>query len=131
MIYLTPLSRSPSQKKRMDTERQDCVICMESLMNSYHNPPKPKLRLPCHPAHVFHSNCIHEWLDRNASCPICRTSCGATLSGEESHSFVSILEIPMTIIYLSYVVVTISVVTFVATMCTVVYSILDLQVGGV
>ncbi|CAO3700800.1 hypothetical protein G6F70_002172 [Rhizopus microsporus] len=56
-------------KKRMpnDTETTaDCTICTEQFQQ------KELTELPCH--HTYHSECILQWLELNASCPICRRS---------------------------------------------------------
>ena len=45
----------------------ECAICMESL---------PNLQLPCHSSHIFHKTCIDHWMEKNASCPLCRAVVG-------------------------------------------------------
>jgi len=42
-----------------------CPICRENFCVV-----EPVKMLPC--SHEFHANCIHPWLENNASCPICR-----------------------------------------------------------
>ncbi|KNC50112.1 esterase/lipase [Thecamonas trahens ATCC 50062] len=42
-----------------------CVICLEDLVDG-----EPSRRLPC--SHVFHADCIAEWVARKAECPTCR-----------------------------------------------------------
>ncbi|PHZ08032.1 uncharacterized protein RHIMIDRAFT_248055 [Rhizopus microsporus ATCC 52813] len=44
----------------------DCTICTEQFQQ------KEITELPCH--HTYHSECILQWLELNASCPICRRS---------------------------------------------------------
>ncbi|RCH87501.1 hypothetical protein CU097_008551 [Rhizopus azygosporus] len=56
-------------RKRMpnDTESTaDCTICTEQFQQ------KELTELPCY--HTYHSECILQWLELNASCPICRRS---------------------------------------------------------
>lgn len=42
-----------------------CVICMESF-----DEEQTINRPPC--GHIFHSDCLNQWLERSRSCPICR-----------------------------------------------------------
>lgn len=45
-----------------------CAICLENFDSS-----SEVKQLPiCH--HVFHSNCLMEWLRQHDSCPMCRTN---------------------------------------------------------
>lgn len=52
------------------SEQQDsCVICMRNF-----NTQKPRTfvkRLKC--SHVYHSECVNEWLNKEFTCPLCRT----------------------------------------------------------
>ena len=45
---------------------EPCCICLEPLLKA-----QVALTLSC--GHLFHEACIHEWLDRKAFCPLCRT----------------------------------------------------------
>jgi hypothetical protein len=48
-----------------------CAICMSSFKEG------DLLRqLSCSELHVFCNGCIQQWLDKNTSCPMCRTECG-------------------------------------------------------
>ena len=47
---------------------QDCVICLQNI-----NQESEIKILPC--AHIYHKNCINEWINVNRSCPTCRTEC--------------------------------------------------------
>ncbi|PRQ35851.1 putative transcription factor C2H2 family [Rosa chinensis] len=49
------------------TRHGTCVICMDDF-----NVGRDASRLPC--LHIFHRNCIVDWLRRNHNCPICRHS---------------------------------------------------------
>lgn len=44
-----------------------CAVCLESFEDGQ------RLRLLPACCHVFHSECVDDWLHRNATCPICRT----------------------------------------------------------
>jgi hypothetical protein len=50
----------------MTDETLTCVICHEE-MESHHQVVQPK-----HCNHIFHAICIHVWLARHKSCPVCR-----------------------------------------------------------
>jgi len=49
----------------VDENNRECCICFES-----HNLRDKVTRLPC--AHIFHPQCINEWLTKHCTCPICR-----------------------------------------------------------
>uniref|UniRef100_A0A914ZLD8 E3 ubiquitin-protein ligase hrd-1 n=2 Tax=Parascaris univalens TaxID=6257 RepID=A0A914ZLD8_PARUN len=43
-----------------------CIICREEM-----TPTSGAKKLPCN--HIFHSNCLRSWFQRQQSCPTCRT----------------------------------------------------------
>jgi len=50
-----------------EDDEPSCPVCFTTFADG------DRLRiLPC--KHAFHQRCIDEWLDRNASCPLCRRS---------------------------------------------------------
>ena len=51
------------------SENYQCIICMEEFKIK----EKVKL-LPC--GHIFHKNCIKEWLLKQKSCPFCKSEIG-------------------------------------------------------
>ena len=51
--------------KKLDKDKQNCVICMEDFKNG-----DVTTNLPC--LHMFHSNCIQCWLKTQNTCPICK-----------------------------------------------------------
>jgi len=56
-----------------------CPVCLTPFENG------DRLRLlPC--KHAFHQPCVDEWLNRNASCPVCRRTIFASASEEEPSS---------------------------------------------
>lgn len=48
----------------INSDQETCSICMEVLKNGV-------AELPCN--HYFHNDCIIPWLDRNNTCPLCRS----------------------------------------------------------
>lgn len=57
-FYLASTSKSDSLEDR------ECAICQEDLAQT------KVLSLPC--GHLFHKECVKEWLQRKATCPTCR-----------------------------------------------------------
>jgi len=53
--------------KDLPVDQRQCMICLEDFKYG----EKRKI-MPCF--HGFHSDCVDEWLRRNASCPICKSS---------------------------------------------------------
>ncbi|XP_039059579.1 E3 ubiquitin-protein ligase SIS3-like [Hibiscus syriacus] len=48
-----------------EAEEKDCVICLEQLKVG-----SDASSMPC--KHIFHGDCIQEWLSTSHYCPICR-----------------------------------------------------------
>ena len=52
--------------KKKYSENYQCIICMEEFVK------KEKLKLlPC--GHIFHDNCIKQWLLKEKTCPFCKS----------------------------------------------------------
>ena len=49
----------------MTKDNECCTICLED-----HVPGELAARLPC--GHLFHKDCVVEWLRRHCVCPVCR-----------------------------------------------------------
>ncbi|KAJ3118547.1 hypothetical protein HK098_005903 [Nowakowskiella sp. JEL0407] len=47
--------------------KADCTVCQDEFTQD-----SSALELPCH--HIFHTDCIQQWLKMNGSCPVCRFS---------------------------------------------------------
>nr|CAI9709272.1 unnamed protein product [Rangifer tarandus platyrhynchus] len=47
------------------TQTPECAVCLEDLVGG-----DPIRSLPC--KHIYHVDCIDEWLTRSFSCPLCR-----------------------------------------------------------
>ena len=56
-------------KKDKNNENYQCIICMEEFEKN----EKVNL-LPC--GHIFHINCIKQWLLKQKSCPFCKSEIG-------------------------------------------------------
>ena len=60
-----------SDQLQADAEEEDgglsCAICFASFAKE-----DPVAQLSCR--HIFHTACIRPWLERNMSCPTCRTA---------------------------------------------------------
>ncbi|KAL4273107.1 hypothetical protein GQ457_13G022750 [Hibiscus cannabinus] len=50
---------------RVDDGDDDCTICLEGFEGGSY-----AARMPC--SHVFHGECIEEWLKQSHYCPVCR-----------------------------------------------------------
>jgi len=50
---------------KLEENKKECVICMEKFIKN-----DEIITLPC--IHMFHKNCIKNWLDRSNICPICK-----------------------------------------------------------
>lgn len=75
---------SASSEQLRSTDRT-CIICRDEMLALEEMPPTiqaserqrstPKI-LTC--GHIFHANCLRSWLQRQQSCPTCRTSVFST-----------------------------------------------------
>ena len=63
------LNNLPSTKLRdiskLEDDKKNCIICMEDFKVD-----DEVIFLPC--LHIFHKDCILEWLNRHDDCPICK-----------------------------------------------------------
>ena len=50
---------------KLDSEKKNCVICLEDFKNG-----DKATFLPC--IHLFHTDCIKNWLKTQDCCPICK-----------------------------------------------------------
>jgi len=50
--------------EELDATDRVCIICREEMDSGK--------KLPC--GHIFHFNCLRSWLERQQSCPTCRTT---------------------------------------------------------
>lgn len=66
--YTCELEENSLQKNIVDEEVKnfgECCVCLEPLQKNLY-------AMPC--AHLFHENCIREWLKKHTKCPICEES---------------------------------------------------------
>jgi Ring finger domain len=47
--------------------KKPCAICLARLKKK-----QACIALPCHRTHVFHEDCLLQWLQNNHTCPTCR-----------------------------------------------------------
>ena len=64
-------------KPQVEEEKAtECAICLKTISQNVNQKMKKKgivpYITPCE--HVFHKACLVEWLNKNASCPICRVA---------------------------------------------------------
>ena len=52
-----------------DVEVEICAICLEQFRE---DDGKLIAELNCNSKHIFHVNCLYEWVDKNDVCPMCR-----------------------------------------------------------
>ena len=50
---------------KLDPEKKNCIICLEDFKNG-----DKAIILPC--IHIFHNECIKNWLKTQNTCPICK-----------------------------------------------------------
>ena len=56
-----------TREKYEDKETTICNICLDAFEER-----NEILILGCSPQHFFHYKCMHDWLDHNPTCPLCR-----------------------------------------------------------
>ena len=64
-------SRTPAEARKRAVDVLvigDCPVCLENMKRGDHN----LTWLPC--THVFHADCVEDWLRSNRTCPNCRSS---------------------------------------------------------
>ena len=49
-------------------KESSCTICLEEFKSD-----DDVTEMTCNSAHIFHPDCLKLWLERNFSCPTCRT----------------------------------------------------------
>tara|TARA_Y100000389_G_scaffold164614_1_gene168441 strand:- start:39819 stop:40136 length:318 start_codon:yes stop_codon:yes gene_type:complete len=61
-IYKTNEGVEMFCRHHVPKSEEKCVICMSGLYDEH--------IIPC--GHSFHTKCIHKWMKRHNTCPICR-----------------------------------------------------------
>ena len=56
-------SKDDCEYCRIHQDKQNCTICLEKINNK-------KIELSCN--HIFHRDCLREWMKQKPSCPVCR-----------------------------------------------------------
>ncbi|KAL1192796.1 E3 ubiquitin-protein ligase SIS3 [Cardamine amara subsp. amara] len=65
-MVLLSINVNELESLRIQTEHDDCTICLEELLVGQ----REIMKLHC--SHIFHEDCIIMWMRHNRSCPICR-----------------------------------------------------------
>lgn len=78
IIDANTLAYSYIQLKTKENEKEKCTICLCEYESEEH-----VRRLPC--MHLFHLECIDQWLPANKRCPICRVDIENRLINIEEH----------------------------------------------
>ena len=65
---------------KLEQEKKNCVICLEDFKNG----DKATI-LPC--IHLFHKNCIKNWLKTQNSCPICKYKLTRSNMNSQNNNF--------------------------------------------
>jgi hypothetical protein len=66
-------------------EETSCSICQQVIRNR-----EPAKKLPCQ--HIFHSECISQWLGRSVTCPVCRAPATSNAASEAIAEFMRRLQ---------------------------------------
>ena len=62
---LPEIQIAEKELKQIENNQKDCVICLSNFVLG----DKIK-RLPC--LHIFHTDCIEDWLHNSELCPLCK-----------------------------------------------------------
>ena len=57
-----------SDLEQQEDSNKQCTICFENYAEG-----EEVVTLPCDTRHMFHDNCIKEWLKQKDTCPLCKT----------------------------------------------------------
>ena len=63
---------------KLDPEKKNCIICLEDFKNG-----DKAIILPC--IHLFHNECIKNWLKTQNTCPICKYKLTGENMGNMDH----------------------------------------------
>mmetsp|Transcript_10498 Transcript_10498/g.21125 ORF Transcript_10498/g.21125 Transcript_10498/m.21125 type:complete len:696 (-) Transcript_10498:1246-3333(-) len=67
-LSIPGLRASNSSTEDLSSRDSDCLICMHEIRGSC----RDKMSTPCD--HVFHEECLQQWMDVKMECPTCRRS---------------------------------------------------------
>lgn len=83
-------SSSNEVEKEEEQQEEECPICSDVLdTNDYKNKQYVAITQNCN--HRFHEQCLQDWLQRDPSCPICRTTISST-AGNGTHVAVCLID---------------------------------------
>lgn len=63
------LKKNAKEFKKDEQKTDDCAICMENFVEG---DGKMIAELNCNNKHIFHLECLSEWVKKNDTCPLCR-----------------------------------------------------------
>lgn len=64
------MSDAASQEEdAVSLPERECPICRDDFAAG-----DKVIKMPCSHSHVFHQRCVAEWLERDDSCPMCRSA---------------------------------------------------------
>ena len=52
-----------------DIEIKDCFICYDEFSTTDN---RYVVELDCRNKHVFHTDCVNKWFEKNTVCPLCK-----------------------------------------------------------
>ena len=63
------IKQNAKEFKKEGAETEDCAICLEAFTEG---DGKMIAELNCNSKHIFHVDCLTEWVKKNDVCPMCR-----------------------------------------------------------
>ena len=61
--------RYSTEEDAASLPERECPICRDDFAVG-----NKVIKMPCSHSHVFHKSCVAEWLERDDSCPMCRSA---------------------------------------------------------
>ena len=73
------VDKLPSVEWSGSQAQTECAVCTQRFADG-----EGLVHLPCSPLHIFHRDCVARWLERQASCPLCRQLVVSQEAAEEA-----------------------------------------------
>ena len=61
-----------SRARAYDAEKDSEPMCPICMVNFADEPEKLVAELNCSNKHIFHAECLSQWVEKNDICPLCR-----------------------------------------------------------